>query len=427
MGVEEHAAHDAYEGGREKHSRTLGILEGRSRNVGAARLVVAAAAIAVVGGIVWAGLGVLGWAALGLLAMSFVALVIFHARVHDAAERARAGLHFHARGIARLNCDWAALSIASTRFRGPDHPFTADLDVFGRASLMQLIDATETRIGEEKLAGLLSLEGRGAWPDDALARQAAARDLATRFAFREQLATAGAVLKEETPNPADFVAWAEDADEAPTPLSRLLLVVAWLQPAIVCSVIALGPTLGFPNRASTIVSVVAVALGLVMGRRLAPMLEAVSTRESTVTRWRSMIAAIERETFEAPLLRGLRARFDGGGARASEELARLERIVGFADARRNEIFRFFIGPVLMWDVHCGLALRRWRTRAGRRLRPWLDGLAEVEALASLGGFAFEHPDFVWPELADEPVFEGRGLGHPLIPTDRRVQIGRAHV
>src|SRR4029077_5782408 len=119
-------------------------------------------------------------------------------------------------------------------------------------------------------------------------------------------------------------------------------------------------------------------------------------------------------------LRRLRDKLEGDGRRASDEIARLERIVSFADARRNELFRFVIGPLLMWDVHCAFALLRWRARAGARLRDWLPAIGELEAPASLAGFRFEHPDFVWPELVEQPIFDARGLGHPLIPADRRV-------
>jgi DNA mismatch repair ATPase MutS len=101
-------------------------------------------------------------------------------------------------------------------------------------------------------------------------------------------------------------------------------------------------------------------------------------------------------------------------------MAALERIVGFVDARHNEVFRFVIGPLLMWDVHCAVALSRWRARAGRRVRRWLEVIGDTEALASLAAFAFEHPGFGWPEPSAVPLLEASGLAHPLIPADRRV-------
>ena len=62
---------------------------------------------------------------------------------------------------------------------------------------MQLVDATETRFGEERLAGMLSLEIPTGWPDAVTERQEAVRDLSGRFAFREALAMAGGVLASE--------------------------------------------------------------------------------------------------------------------------------------------------------------------------------------------------------------------------------------
>jgi DNA mismatch repair ATPase MutS len=133
-----------------------------------------------------------------------------------------------------------------------------------------------------------------------------------------------------------------------------------------------------------------------------------------------MLAAVEKEPFDAPLLQKLRAALGGPGAEATRELGRLAAIVGYTDARRNEVFRFFIGPLLMWDAHCARALEKWRSRVGPALRGWLGALADVEALASLGSFAAEHPDFAWPELTTEATFEAKGLGHPLIAGSKRV-------
>ncbi len=409
-----------YEEGRRVHSEALRSLEGRSRRIGGARLGVAAAVIAVIGGIVWAHVGPAAWGALALLAAGFVALVFAHSRVHDAAERSRAGLRFHERGLARLTLAWDALPSTSERFKRASHPFTGDLDVFGRASLMQLVDATETRFGEERLAGMLSLETPTGWPDAVTERQEAVRDLSGRFAFREALAMAGGVLAGEPLDPGPLVAWSEAHDEPPPALRRVLPVIAWLQPAIVLPLLAFGSFLGLTTRIVAVVSIGAIILGVATSARLAPMLEAVSARGPAVTRWRAMLAGLEREPLTAPLLERLKATLDGPGGRASEEVARLERIVGYTDARLNEVFRFVIGPLLMWDAHCALALLRWRARTGPRLRAWLDTLAEAEAIASLAAFAFEHPEYAWPELAAEPVLEARSLGHPLIPADRRV-------
>ncbi len=405
-----------YEQGQQARSREVASLEGRARTIGTVRLAIALAALVMVGGLVWGHFGSWAGLALGALAIVFVAFVVLHARVIDAKDRAAAALRFHERGLSRLAHAWERLPVTSQRFRSSDHPFAADLDVFGRGSIMQLVDATETLFGEERLAGLLSLEDPGVWPDETAARQAAVRDLAGRPAFREALATAGGVLADDKPDPAALLAWAEAKDALETWMRALGFIV----PGALLAIGAFGPVLGASSRLIWLASIGAIALGSWVGVRLTPILSAASAREQAVTRWRGMIEAIEREPFEAPLLVRLRESLTVGGRKASEEIAALARIVGFVDARRNEVFRLLVGPLLMWDVHCALALLRWRTRAGGHVRAWLDALGEVEALASLGGFAFEHPTFAWPELSLDPRLEARGLGHPLVAEDKRV-------
>jgi DNA mismatch repair ATPase MutS len=77
--------------------------------------------------------------------------------------------------------------------------------------------------------------------------------------------------------------------------------------------------------------------------------------------------------------------------------------------------------MLMWDVWCALALEKWRERAGKAAFGWFRALAELEALASLAGFAFENPDYAFPTFTPEQgTFRAKQLGHPLIDADKRV-------
>lgn len=409
-------ARATYEKGAQIRGQEVAQRERRARAIGTARLVLAAAAVALLVAGVWAHLGSGVWIALCVDLAAFVVLVFVHARVLDAKERAAAGLRFHERGLARLDHAWDKLPVTSARFASSDHPFARDLDVFGHGSVMQLVDATETRFGEERLAALLSLEDPGQWPDDVAARQAAVRDLAGRTAFREALATAGGILADEKPDAAPLLRWAEEKSALPAGF----LLLGWGMPLATTAFVVAASATHAPAGWTVLVIVLAVAAGIAVGIRLNRLLELASAREQAATRWRAMIALIEQESFDAPLLVRLRDRLSAGGRQASTEIAALERIVGYVDARRNEVFRLFIGPLLMWDVHCAVALLKWRARAGVHVRAWLETLGEVEALAALAGFSFEHVGFAWPELSPDAGFEARALGHPLLANDHRV-------
>ena len=58
---------------------------------------------------------------------------------------------------------------------------------------------------------------------------------------------------------------------------------------------------------------------------------------------------------------------------------------------------------------------------GPALAGWIAAAGEFEALASLSGYAFEHPNDILPEIADTGrLFAAEALAHPLIPAARVV-------
>jgi len=79
-------------------------------------------------------------------------------------------------------------------------------------------------------------------------------------------------------------------------------------------------------------------------------------------------------------------------------------------------------PFRRWDRLAGggsgasaLAGEAWRARCGGHVAGWLEALAELEALASIGAYRYEHPEDPFPELDDGatgPVFDATGLGLP---------------
>ncbi len=133
-----------------------------------------------------------------------------------------------------------------------------------------------------------------------------------------------------------------------------------------------------------------------------------------------LLDRLEREPFEDPRLRGLQARARARRRRgASTRIARLVRITARAEWAHNQFFAPF-AFVLQWTPLHAVAVERWRARSGAAVSGWLEAVAELEALSSLAGYAYEHPDRRLPggdrgrARASRPVIEGDGLRHPLL-------------
>jgi DNA mismatch repair ATPase MutS len=135
-----------------------------------------------------------------------------------------------------------------------------------------------------------------------------------------------------------------------------------------------------------------------------------------------VLARLELQQFTSPRLAALRHRLDTTDRAASASIRALHRLVAMHDWEHNLAFTP-IALVLLWGTHLAWAIEAWRSRYGREIRRWLDAVADVEALASLASYRYEHPADPFPELLDtgEATFDGAGLGHPLLPAARMVR------
>jgi len=162
---------------------------------------------------------------------------------------------------------------------------------------------------------------------------------------------------------------------------------------------------------------VEIGYALTLRSRVRRVVDKVDAPGRDLDLFAGLLARLEREQFQAPLLVELRAALDTQGVSPSRRIARLHRHIELLDARRNQLF-LPIALLLLWTTQLALAIERWRSICGPRLGRWIDAVGEFEALCALAGYAYEHPGHPFPEITDGGCcFEARGIGHPLIPPD----------
>ena len=65
-----------------------------------------------------------------------------------------------------------------------------------------------------------------------------------------------------------------------------------------------------------------------------------------------------------------------------------------------------------------MRLENWIQQHAEDIPRWFDALGRFDAYSSLGGFAFNHPGYIYPEIADAYFkMSGKALGHPLLRRD----------
>jgi MutS domain V len=353
-----------------------------------------------------------GWWLLAPLAV-FIAIVVSHEGVAHRQQFAQRGIVYYERALARLSGKWAGAGSPGDRFKDPGHVYSDDLDIFGGGSLFELLSTARTAAGEQTLADWLRTP---AAPEQVRARQAAVAELRSRVQMREDLA----LLGEDVQAALHAQAVSRWGSQPPVPLlpgARWLALFA-AAGSIVTFICFMAHWLGF--RPFGIMVLADLAVGALLRRPVMRIIAAVDTPAHDLRIFALLLARLEQERFETPLLNSLQSRFETAGAPASRRIGRLERWMEILDSSDHLVVRM-IGIFLLWREQAALAIEAWRRKTGPRIGAWIEAVAELEALASLATFAFERPSATFPELRDQgPMIEADALEHPLL--DPRVSI-----
>ncbi len=356
------------------------------------------------------------WWMLLVLGAGFVALGVRQDKAFDLKRRLTAAVRFYTDSLARLDETWRE-QIADT---GADlvkgrAGYASDIDLYGEASLFQLLNRAATAPGRRTLAAWL--DGGASLPD-ILARQVAAQELVEALDYRESLVTASAGEDHRPAEDAALVDWAENAPPLPAP--GLLTALGVVVPLLTAGSLAfyLVTDLGWPF-VSALVLHAFVAIGT--RRLIEARAQVLAGPERVLMRYARLIRAVEARTPEAPMLQDILHRLQTDGVPAAKQIARLQSLVNLLDARLNMFFALSVGPATLWELNVVLRTERWRLSTGPRLRGWFDAMGELEALSSLAAMSYERPDYSFPEVFDgAPTFESQQLSHPLIRRDQVV-------
>ncbi|MDX2021565.1 MAG: DNA mismatch repair protein MutS [Deltaproteobacteria bacterium] len=355
------------------------------------------------------------WSALP--AAAFVALWIYESLLAQKRARVERGVAFYERGIARLEDRWAGQGDTGLAFFSPEHPYASDLDVFGKGSLFERLNEARTAPGQKRLADWLLHPSDDKEIRD---RQKAVMELRTKTLLREKLAVAGATLRDEM-RPDDLRQWAA---APPLPWSRSYVTLAVTAALILGACFLVVAPLALSGRISGTWLLGLLLIDFFVTRALLDAVirvaREVGKRLVELQVMGIVLQIIETTPFDSPRLDSLKRALGQGAERPSRLIGVLSRRVGFFDAHRNQLLIPLLWPTF-WAPLWALTIERWRHKHGKAVGEWIDAVADLEALCSLAGFAFENPTYESPVIETEITrYTARTLGHPLLAASKRV-------
>jgi len=345
------------------------------------------------------------WLAVPVVA--FASIAYWHSRILRSRELAERSVEFYERGLARIEDRWAGTGETGDRFNDPHHVYAADLDLFGHASLFQLLSSARTRMGEERLAEWLLSPSTF---DQISRRQAAIKELRDELDLREDLAVLGGDAHVGV-HPDELVKWAESPEQMGRPW------MAWLAPTLAALAVLGAVVWTVWDHSTLFVAVVVIEAVFTYGLRklLDPVLHGTEHAFRDLDLLAGVLERVESHSFRGLELQALQHELVSGGVRAHQAIARLRMLVDLINSRHDFFVRLIDAP-LMYSVQVAYAAERWRRTHGRQVRQWLDVVGEIEGLLSLAAYSFEHPGDPFPEFVRGAAsLDGEKLGHPLLP------------
>jgi hypothetical protein len=299
------------------------------------------------------------------------------------------------------------------------HYYASDLDIFGQASLFQLINRAATDPGNIKLAEWLVGPANRV---SILSRQAAIKELATMKDWKMDFQAATWFARKEDKKqveqlfgflklPLDF------------PGEKWLALYCKIAPVLLLICIITAVYVPFVQDIAVVIGL--VNLGLVFSK-------AAYIRKTNVIAdkiggilgmYATVFGRIEHQPWQSDHLKTLSAKMKGeAGQSTSAQIKELSVLINKLNYHLNIVVGIVLNLFFLWDIRQVIAIEHWKRDNEAKLEEAFDVVAEFEALLSLTGLHINYPQWSFPEIADGDGYTltAKGIAHPLIDSKTRV-------
>ncbi len=314
--------------------------------------------------------------------------------------------------LKRQEGNWKNFKDDGVEFRQLEHPFSNDLDLFGRGSLYQWTNVTRTYLGRKRFAQMLKEPLSIAHL--MVERQEAILELSAKLVWRQRFQAEGEALTEKQKNIEALSAWAKIRyafyDQ------KWVRYLIWILPIGTMALI-LSSIFGLVHYFVPLSGILLQTLLLRWKKREhKEALDTIYPYKRTLTTYENMLKRLEKEDFKSGLIIKLKKSIQTDyNQTASFQINQLGKIADGISNRLNAMY-LILDILFLWDFHLMVALEKWKTQTGTKMITWLEAIAEIEALNSLAVIAFDHPNWCLPTIGKEAGFTSKNLGHPLIGT-----------
>lgn len=305
-------------------------------------------------------------------------------------------------------------------FVDSQHPYTFDLDIFGRNSIFNFLSRARTYHGIHNLANGLKRSPSLPVLKDI---HVMVKELVAKPDWRHEFALRLWPLKDDhhQAHYRKVLALAEK----PVTLGRtwdwLLDYSRW---AILLVVALAVLTTAYPGLYRLLVAVLILHayLNLYLAKIISEYHQRLTNFNQELMAYAGALELADQEVWTSESLKSLVGKLiNHDGQSAVYQIHSLAEIGRNLDMRLNMLGGFIFNVLALWDFRQLRSLKRWQQQTDQLLPTYFTVLGELEVISSLATLHFNQPQWVLPELVDEYfTLEFTHCAHPLIPASERV-------
>ncbi|MBD3637178.1 MAG: DNA mismatch repair protein MutS [Crocinitomicaceae bacterium] len=298
-------------------------------------------------------------------------------------------------------------------FLSGQHHYNQDIDLFGEASLFQIINRTGTAAGKEVLAAKLNSNDI----EDISGRQEAVKELSEDPDWRQHYQVTASMIQNEVATQ-DMVDWMKNHKAV---IPKMFSWVPLFFGLLSLTIIVLYGIGIVPGRLVLLEFFLGIAISGLYVKKVTGLYAEAGRMKETFSQYSKLIHAIENKAFRSEKLTALQAMLVTNDKDASEVLRTLSKEINNLDQRNNIFFAFLANGFLLWDLRYAYRIEKWIRENEANIEKWFEAVAEFDAWNSLANYAFIRPLYLYPKIGDgDTVLHAKALGHPLLDPEKRV-------
>ncbi len=401
---------DFYTTQLEIHKKELSSLHKKLRGLGALRLFLFLATVLGIYFFFDSGKIAAIIAIIGIVV--FLYLVVKYTAAAYERNKCKALIAINETEIRVLNRDFHHLP-SGDEFKDDLHAYSQDVDLFGKASFFQYINRTRLKEGKSKLAAFFLTNSTS----NIIEKQTVLEELSKNVLWRQDFAADATLLETET-SCAEVVSWLKKHQSfVPKYMKYIIPVISIV--SLMMFVLAFFDMV--TGQQLLIWFFVGGLISISKLKKINDLAVNVSKIQDTFEQYYRLLEKIENTSFKTSGLKDKQEQIKTKSKKASEVLKEFSKLLSSLDQRNNIFVTIPANGFFLKDIAVALKIEKWMEKHKDTVVDWFEVVSYFDAMNSLGNYAYNHPEYVFPKLSKTNIqFSATNLGHPLLKEEGRI-------